>query len=515
MPKCHICGKEFKRLTGSHLKKHGISIEEYQRKHEPQKAKIKHAVTFLNEHYVTLRYKFLEYSNGKPYTVYERNRGWKLCDKDLISHLKGKKTIGVYFLNDSSKFIGLDLDSADIEILQKVYATLISFGIGHKNILCSFSGKKGYHVDIFLSEPLEKAIINKFYETILYELNATKKEIELRGGGNQAYKLPLGYHHKTGAYCFICDENGAELDIEHLNTIEKLNIQTICDIVEINYTQNDNAAMMLEHAELCGNISLLPSYDNTNESQIKRIEGILKRGVHEKGKRHNTILEVAAFYKDILGYCLSDTIALLKNWIKEKWNTSIIDRELFTDVENTCKSVYSSGFKFNVRANRISISLPEIREVFTIKTGNKLQTEALRRLYYIFLLHSKAYGDSEGIFFMTYNQIATMGGNANTSILAKQINKLAEIGKLLIVERNVNAGKTGNSFKRPNKYKLPCFVQIDAKAHDFQICQKSEKCKECYLIAYCHLADAKERRLEIKGKAFKSLPDCEVNQLQR
>lgn len=488
-------------------------MQQYIEEYEPIQAQEKAIIGFINDFYITVRYKFLEYRNKQAYTVKKGDsRSWGLCDNDLKAHLQGKKTIGIYFPKDYSDIIGLDIDIVDLNLLNRTYQTIINYGIDENSILISYSGSKGYHLDIFLSQMIDKAIINKFYQVLLQDLRVSEKQIELRGGSGQGYKIPFGFHYKTGNYCYPCNEWGTEANIDILSNINKLDIATIGDIVEINYTANkEDINLLIEFEELNDSISLLPIYENTNDNKIKQVERLIDEGVHEKGIRHISIREVTAYLKDIKGYCLAETMDFMNEWVETKWNKSIIDSEVRSNLKSTVKSVYNTGYKFKVQANKIFITLPEIKEVFSIKTSNKLQTEALRRLYYVFTIHSKAYANSEGIFYMTYEQLGNMGGRKNRTFLSSQIKELEKLYKLLVIERDLKA--PGKGFKRkPNKYKLLQFISYEKEIKTFTICNEGELCKDCLYKALCYLADNKERRKYVKGKAYKSLESCPYNQ---
>lgn len=511
LAECRICKKEFKKITTSHLRTHSYTMDQYIKEYEPEKAKEIALIQFINDFYISVRYRFLEYTNGQAYTVKKGDtRSWGLCDNDIKEHLQGKKTIGIYFPKDYSDLIGLDVDSLDIDLLNRTYQTIINYGIDNNNILISHSGGKGYHIDIFLSQMIDKVIINKFYEVLLNDLAVSKKQIELRGGGDQAYKLPLGFHHRTGGYCYPCNEWGRELGIGVLSDIKKLDIQTITEIVEINYRADIDIDLIVQFEELNESIQLLPIYQNTNDNKIKQIERLIDEGVHEVGSRQISIREVSAYLKDVKGYCIAETMEFMKQWINTKWSKTIVDNEVRNHIQHTVKSVYKTGYRFRIQANKITITLPEIREVFSIDTGHKLQNEALRRLYYIFMIHSKAYADQEGIFYMTYKQLIDMGGKNHISRLKEQINALERLGKLLVVERGT-AAPEGGFKKKPNKYKLTHFTSYEKGIKAFTVCNGAELCKDCLYKALCYLSNDRERRKHIKGKKYKSLKSCPYN----
>lgn len=475
---------------------------------------------FFNERYVTLRCKFVEYSHGNAYTVYKQNRGRSLCDSDIIEHFKGSKCIGVHFPKNISNIIGLDIDSHDITLLNRVYNALFQYGVAQNNMLVSFSGGKGYHLDIFLDRMVEKSAIRDFYAVLLQEIDATPQQVDLYGASGKGYKLPLGFHYQTGAFCYLCDENGGQVPdnqiVSFLQSIEPLDPQVLADAVDVHFADIYDAAVIIGGEELVNDINMLETYNSTNAGAIERMQNLLKDGVHERGNRHFIVTLVAAYLKDVKKLCLGDSISFITGWVQATWGgDALSDREFPRDIEKMCRYAYRSDFKFYVRAKPIHISAPDVREVFSIDTGNRLQNEALRRLYYCFLVHSRAYSDADGVFFMSYAQIMSMGGTKDSAVLSRQISKLVELNKLTIVSRNtrnIDAGKKGQKFNRPNEYSLPQFQCVASESDlRFVVCQKSDRCKDCCFVAYCHLMPESERRKIIKGKRFKDLPVCEIN----
>lgn len=508
---CAICNKELKR-PGSHLlRKHGLTLVEYYRLHEPAKAAKLALVEFLNNHYVTIRSRYSGYKDGKKFTV--SNRGWALNDKDLMQHVEGDIGLGVYFPKDCSIFIGIDIDMLDVELLNRVYNAVRRYGIDDSNMLISFSGRKGYHLDIFLSKPLSKKIIKKFFNCLIRDASITTEKIELFGGSAAAYKLPLGVHYETKKFCFPCDEWGNQLPTESIFSIEKLNPQVICDAVEINFVENPDSDLQIAFADLCDDVKPLESYNRTNESNLKRVEALISSGVHFKGARQKAILAVAAYCKDIKRLSVEETIDFMRSWVAEKWSKSVIDREIENHIKHTAASVYKQNFRFNVSANRIDINLPEIREIFSVKSRNKLQSAALRKLYFILLRHAKAYADCNGVFFMSYNQMQLANGSKERTALTRQIKKLVELGKVEVISSNQNAGGSGCKFKRVNQYRLPLLQPCPCDGVTFTLCTQPNSCADCYKKAAFFLIDDEiERKKLIAGWEFRKLEPCQKNQ---
>lgn len=510
---CAICQKEFKR-PGSHLlRKHGLTLVDYYRLHEPAKAAKLALVEFLNNHYVTIRRRFLCYSNGEAYTV--SNRGWALNDADLMQHIEGVKGLGVYFPKDCSPVIGIDIDIPDKELLNRVYSAVVSYGVPDNALLMSFSGNKGYHLDIFLSEPLSKAVIKKFFDCLMRDTGITSK-VELFGGSGSAYKLPLGYHYKTGAYCCPVDERGNELPTESVLSIQKVNPQVICDAVDINFVENPDADLQIAFADLCDGVKVLPVYNELAVSYQQQIDDLLMTGVKEKGTRNRAIFLTAVYFKEELYFDADRCTSEINTWIANTWNQSIVDKEVEKHVRLVVRSVYKTRWNLNKKTNIAKIALPEIREIFSVKTKNKLETFALRKLYYIFLLHAKFFArKNTGVFSMAYSQLMAAGAGQHKATLFHRIKKLEEMGKLerVFSGRKNHAGFDSNKkrdlwLSPTNQYKLPLLKPCVEDEKLFTICPEKDRCNDCFLKAAIYLMPEKERKVAVSRWQYRDTAPC-------
>lgn len=526
--KCQICGKEFKRITAGHLKTHGMTLMEYNKLHNGEKYYIDRCIEFLEDYYVTVKYRYVEAIKGhEPMTITNdpTKKGYiGLTTTDLKHHIQGKKNIAVYFPKSSSKLIGFDIDTTDFSVVQKVYNAIISKDIPNDCVAISSSGNKGFHVDVFLSQLLGFYYTKRFYKAILKETGLSEDVVEVRGAGGQAYKLPITKHRNTNKECCFLDVNGNKIDtIEAVESYRKADIELIKKVVlESNRFQKKptppqptatDEALLLEFEEMDASVSQNEKYSITNGSKIKYCEELLEKGYHEDSHRNPTILLMATYFKDVKELCLKDTIEAIQKWVDEKWSKKLIDKEFLKKKDDTIKRVFKDNMTFWTSANEIVISLPEIREIFSVVTNNKLQTQALRKLYYILLLHHKAYAtkNNEWTFYMTYEQMMNSGAIRNNRQQAmKQLRELEKLGKVNIVSCNKFRDST---MKAPNEYQLPQFVSyvVETETVGFKICDLEIKCKDCMYKALCHLVSDKERRKHIKGKEFTQLVLCPYN----
>lgn len=526
--KCEVCGKEFKRITAGHLKTHGITLMEYNKLYNKDKYYIDRCIQFLEEYYITVKYRYVEAIKGhEPMTITNdpSKKGYiGLTNTDLKYHIQGRKNIAIYFPKSSSKLIGFDIDTKDFSVVKSVYNAILSKGIPSDCVAISNSGNKGFHVDVFLEQLLGFYYTKRFYKAILEETGLSQDVVEVRGAGGQAYKLPITKHRNTNKECCFLDLDENKIDtIEAIESFKKADIELIKKVVlGINKLKKQptppqltasDEALLLEFEEMDASVSQNEKYSITNSAKIKYCEELLEKGYHEDSHRNPTILLMATYLKDVKELCLKDCIETIQKWVDGKWSKKLIDKEFLKKKDDTIKRVYKEKMTFWTSANEIIISLPEIREIFSVVTNNKLQTQALRKLYYILLLHHKAYAskNNEWTFYMTHEQIGLAGGDNNRNRLIKQLRVLEELGKVNIVSCNKFKD---NTMKAPNEYHLPQFVSYirEKVIEGFKICDQKEKCIDCMYKALCYLATDKERRKHIKGKEYKQLTLCPYNE---
>jgi len=502
------------------LKKHNITYDEYLKEYEPERYFNKRVAEILDKHYITVRYKWdiLDHKGNYKHCKKGKKRKWGLSLSDIKDHLKGKKTISVYQPKNKSKFIGLDIDINDIEALNKVYIALKSYDIPDQAIIMSFSGRKGYHIDIILSDMLKFRKIKEFYKLIRIDTGYSKNQVEL-AGENSSHKLPLGLnfkarYSKNEGYCYLCNEHGRQLNnnqaLNKLEGIEPVEPELIKDIVDINditiLTEQDKS----EFKEIVDSINLLDSYKNPLEALVNSIED---KGITEAGTRHNKAFVLALGYRE-QGYCSREIYQKLIKWHKtldpQYYKTRLEDCK--KEYKRISKDVFRERYKLPIHDihKEAFITKGIMEKVLSVKVKGK-GTKALRKLLFVMIIHSLMYADKDGIFYMTYRQIneATKTKNSEDRI-KKRIDKLVNQGHIEIIQRD-NRGK--GLKHNPNKYKVKGLPDID-KDNTFKICNKTDKCKDCLYKATCHFYSDKEIKEKFsyrKAKEIINTEPCPVN----
>lgn len=151
-----------------------------------------------------------------------------VTDEVLREHLAGTKTVGIYQLGEDNTvtWICIDIDkdrgaddTVDPDLLHRSAQTLATeiirrFRLIGINALIEDSGNRGYHVWVFLSEPVAASVAQTIGHFVLENLDVPQNmHIELfpkqaftRSYGN-LIKLPLGLHLKSRRRALFVDDN--------------------------------------------------------------------------------------------------------------------------------------------------------------------------------------------------------------------------------------------------------------------------------------------------------------------
>lgn len=529
--KCPYCDKKFKRITSKHLEKHSVTYNQYLKEHHEVKYIENLLIQFFDEYYITVRSKYLLYDlNGNTYTINANKHVEKidettgevteykpliLCKKQLQKHLRLKETVGIFFPRVGTKIIGLDLDINDTLALENIYNTLITY-IEPTSFLMSSSGGKGFHIDIFLENILSRDIVIKFYELILSETRLNSKQLELRGASEQGYKLPFGFHHKKKHYCSAVNEFGVNIkpsDLEELILSRtKTNINIIIDAVLINHDDAEETIIpetteiltdeeIIEFEDVTAEVTTLTNYNNLNEDFIEDLALIYRKGFEGEGLRNKYTFKIALFLKCHMRFKKNDVLEEMLEWKKRCKGYRATESEFERDIKVTVDKIFKEDLKLLIAAKEIKISKVEIKEILSIKCRTSQETRALRLLYYMMFLHSKAYSDANGVFFMTLQQMQSMGAVKRNPDLKKQIDKLISLNKVY----KYPTKRISRIRYAPSEYKLIALSEITIKmgVKTFNICDEEIKCSDCIDRATDFLLTTRaERQKYRKGKCL-------------
>jgi len=189
--------------------------------------------TKLMEYYGYYRKKYVDIVRGEDgqqkFTTVRKHLDPAL----MMNHLRGDFTLATFASPKATKFISVDVDEGDPAVVHRVVDTMVEMGIPRDRVYVSFSGKKGYHVDIFIRDFLLNKYARMFYVLMIDRSALDPRKVEFRPTSGQAIKVPLGIHQATGRRCWYVDRDTL-LPIEDLKyplTMEMVDQQTVQDIV--------------------------------------------------------------------------------------------------------------------------------------------------------------------------------------------------------------------------------------------------------------------------------------------
>jgi hypothetical protein len=413
-----------------------------------------------------------------------------LADYVVKQHLKQKRTIGVFSDEVATKFISFDIDYENLDKAEAMALSIVQtlrgeFTLSDNEILLTFSGSKGFHVEVFFNDMIANWKIKQFYHLVLRIVEATVKDVELRPTANQAVKLPLSLNKKTGKKCSVI----------HKEYLYEMADESILDIRPIDFSRIEEHMEDLinfypeREEEIC---TIQEDYEESIQNknaafsdmiQIDYIERVLQAGtLIEAHTRHKVVLGIASLFNTqgrkkeealITSWnIIKRTYNELNHYMDKSWTLSALKKETKRIVE----LVFSKDIKLGVKAKPVFMDKKDILFIVQAKTQKE------REMLLIMLVHAKKYANKEGTFFLTNKQIAAYGGTLNRSRAKKYWESLHLQGLIEVVQSNKYSGRrlliNGKelSVKDPNVFRLVHNVdgQEGAKVENFSVKQFQE-----------------------------------------
>ena len=474
------------------------------KEYEPEKYKLNNDLKVIKDLYITVRYKWAEMTVNGAYRTYRNSeynapgisRNYSLIDSDIKQHLKCEKTLAAFSPGNSSKLMIFDVDEKNLETLENIYTSLFSY-VPKESISCFNSGNKGYHIAVYFKELISHKVIKEFYKLIMLDANRPEK-VELLGANKKPFKLPLSINLKnknnTTNYCGIINEYGSDVKRD-LADIKKADPELIYSALEIAqeakpFTDKE----MMELEELTALDMHINNYNT--ESKVKAVKKYIKEGIKEQGTRHKITLEIAIYNKEYLDMSEEENRRYLLNWTAKQDNYSSSDIEIYKEIKYMLNTVYIRDYKFYVKNKDITLTVSELKEILSIKR------KSLKKLYFKMFVHSKAWADKKGIFYMTYQQ---MNRSQNRGDLRALIDDLSKNNKIEIVRSGIK--------NKPNRYRITALNEGNNKqVRVFSICDMN--CSDCMEKACLYLLNDKELKEKFNKKQIRSLKKlnkCEYN----
>lgn len=440
---------------------------------------------FLKEFYISYRQEYIVMDKHKRIFTKKSNKskdkskGGKvpaLGDWMIKLHLKQIQRIGIKFPKSGSNLIGLDIDTLEFSVLRTIYNKLLDYGIPDKSILLTSSGNKGYHCDVFIEKYIDRQTINDFYEILLHDTGYCKTEVELRGGSDQGYFLPLSInfkgaddYEKNYGYCGIVEEELGIMekdDIKELKILQskrKMNPNIIRKIIEEFFNKipskkdtvkkpnvkNIEKDVQKKVGKSLGTLKSL-DIDHTNASDI--VKQIKARRVLKQGTRHNNAFVFALALRD-LGKNrreIYDELIIWHSNLESGYKST--EKEIVEDCRKICKSTFQKEevkYKYNLEKNHKPFITKE--NIFKLA---KIKNHAEMRVYMALAIHSNKFAeDDDKQFYMTYKQMKyLMNTQARNGDLLRYIKRLETKGFVQIISRNKRM--VGEYKHKSNIYKM-------------------------------------------------------------
>ncbi|MFC5403918.1 TOTE conflict system archaeo-eukaryotic primase domain-containing protein [Cohnella soli] len=420
---------------------------------------------------------------GRPSSL---GKTQKLNDWHMEQHLKGKFTVGTFSGEQTTKFMTFDVDFHDpIKakwITGKIVITLNELNIEHH---ISFSGNKGYHIDIFFDDLIKVTDAKSFFNHVIQmsdviEHSDDGNKVEFRVTNSQGVKLPLGIHQKTGKYCGFIDDDFNVMNRQqseaYLLTIHKIESQQVLDILEIDDVdkQNIDTKELIEVEDAVSPFVPPKNHEQSEDYSIDLAKKLLNEGLNVQGSRHKATFLVCLYLK-YSGLEADECRNELYTWMEwqnpDSYTTKLAD--CYKDIDQIVKDVCNDD-KYNLSGGNkdLNVSLNEMKWIV-----ERCPEKNQKLITYALLKHSKRHANLQGVFYMPFTTIAKSTGVTRETAI-NQVNKLINLGVIDVVARN-RKPTGGKGFQRnlPNLYRLNIDVIVDDssmlevnESHDFKSC---------------------------------------------
>lgn len=287
---------------------------------------------------------FKSYFRGREDTFAEQtNSGYsriarEFTDQDLLAHLTGQKSYGIYTVIPPNKthFLLWDIDHRDLFYLEKIKEASIKVGIKQEQLLLEDSGGKGYHGWIFFDEALDAQKVQDLGRIVvaLAEIEISIEVFPKQGKvGDNSFgslvKLPIGIHQESKKRSVFLNSKFEPTSTWPLwlTAIQKINKAQVESILnEFDYLL-PKVSSAQNKPEMSGAKSL---------SCFRRI---LEGGVPE-GQRDNISFRLAVYLKK-QGLPSNQALLVVRDWNTKKNKPPLEDRIIKEKVKSAYEKEYS------------------------------------------------------------------------------------------------------------------------------------------------------------------------------
>lgn len=430
---CPVTGERLQRFTKEHAKKLRYpSLTKFRKEHDlnyntaAQRSRqaIKRLYNVDFKRWVVgyrtrdegMRYVTKIYEQGTTSHARAASR-FPLSDGNFNAHFNGANPLAILAFGNRSRYFGFDVDSkeeAPADTLA-IIGALKELGFDSDDIHVSFSGGKGYHVELFIDGHLPFAQWHRFGKTVLQLAGLSDEHIEFFPTLNNlnGFKLPLTKHPKTGLFAGYCDITSLEVlgvqeSHDYLARIRQLPTKKVVDSIKQDIERQelpkskprkDKAVKVVEQR----------LFKTTEEKRMTAVK-LLTEGLPGSGTRWKAMRNVLIPYLKVeLGCDEQETKAHLMDFCRKEFEagrttTKIEDCE--KEIDDLIEGFYPlvSGVYSVVR--ELEISRTEIDWVVSVV--EKGGTRITRDLLWALLLLKKAYATKKGDFFAARESVQAL-----------------------------------------------------------------------------------------------------------
>ena len=410
-----------------------------------------------------------QYKNKKGEVKYTHHKR-KITLDDLVDHVEHRRTLGVVTdpTTGLTNFMAFDVDTKDnaYEDTLELLELLVNFyGIDKEYVTVSFSGNKGYHVELFFDEAIQWQALEPFYEEVLLKLGKTKKEIELRPTAN-GLKLPLSTHRKTDNLSLISRFNNNFTGLILLNQAES--VKYLLNVKQINLDEfkelvlDEVDTFTIEQSKATETIEVTNDMNFSGRiagDQVEELETVLEENRLIYPDSRNRISWLLPVYLKQKGYSYEESEKVTLNVLTNTYENyeGFISKDTSYDkvvkeVVRLNKQAFDKNYVIKDALNDVAIYKSDIKQILEIK---KLP---LKKMALSMLVLSKRYAGEDGVFYASYSTLIKMGNADRTGTLKKYMQELEQLGLLEIVSSNVidtvRSKAEKQVIKKPNQYKV-------------------------------------------------------------
>lgn len=289
------------------------------------------------------------FNHGEYREMYRKGDGssaWRhvpeqLTMAEMLAHLDGEKTIGVYGRSYRTIFMTLDVDEGDIGIVMLLTDKLAEVGVPREYIYVSASGKKGYHIDIFFEGSVHKSKVENLYDYIMMDENFMNLHIECFPLHHTAVKIPLGVHQATGRRCWYLDPENCYEPIEDFDYVAKIKRLPAGEFEAV--VHNINKMVLLDRIEAAKKYKWLPTIKQSDDERpYLCLPNDGEPMIEGPGERHDKMRRKAVWLC-CYGGCDEDTIYNeLLAWMsrQNKAYVASTDEEIDRDARELARDVF-------------------------------------------------------------------------------------------------------------------------------------------------------------------------------